>query len=323
MPQVELSKLQGFRTGYTPVRVPTAYSTKMTGIMIWSRHCLVLSGGVLLREVIDSILVVAPGDVDQLVVDPLSDTRIMKGDFQTPGAKLVRFMAFDGMNQDCRNVEMVNQDMNPVSTSSSVIPVEYLRLRETLVDGQSPAIAPGHTDIARGASTAFSTPAPWSTNKDWFFTTVLNFEDLGDPDFCQRIVVTLLLAGVVRAVFKLPIPHLMIRAQMGDVLTQQLTLGTELSGTVDQIQIEEEGTGQQPNVCVVMLGSVLRDVCSYRVDDPTTGMKLIRLRDMLNTTAQSLEKGSAPSFNSLETKDPQERMTGSISRDARRGDRRP
>lgn len=310
MPSVALSSMQAFRTGYTPVRVPTTFSTKLTGLMIWSRHCLILNAGVLIREIVDSILIIAPGDVDTVVVDPLSDTRVMKGDSQTPGAKLVRFMAFDGMNQDCRNVEITTPSMNPDTTSQSIIPVEYLRLRETLIDGQNP-IAPSqfHTDIARGASSPFSGPAPWVNNRDWFLSLILNFEDLGDPDFCQRIVVSVSLGSALKARFKLPIPHLMIKAQMGDVLTQQLTLGIEMQGGVDTFQIEEEGTGQQPNICVLGGATFLSDVCSYRVDEPTTGMKLLRLREMLDSSAKDLDGEASKKFNPLSTTEPQARVT--------------
>jgi hypothetical protein len=262
--------------------------------MLWTRHALISNAGVLIREVIDTILVIAPGEMDTVTVDPLSDTRVLKGDSQFPGAKLIRFLAFDGMNQDLRSIELTNPNFNSESTAGSPQPVEYLRLDQALVDKQSPITVPFHFNIVRGAPPTTALPADFIAAKDWFLNLVLNFEDLDDPDFCQRILVTAFDAAS-KAMFTIafPIPRLMILA--GVKLRQQVVLGMELVSGVSSLLIEEEGVGTVPEMCIWVYGAALDQMCSYRVDDRAQNMKLLRMRDMLNNPGKDFTAESVPS----------------------------
>jgi hypothetical protein len=281
MPKVSFSAIQQARQGYTPVRVPTTFTCKHSGLMLWTRHALVSNAGVLIREVIDTILVIAPGEMDTVTVDPLSDTRVLKGDSQFPGAKLIRFLAFDGENQDLRSLELTNPNFNSQSTAGSPQPVEYLRLDQALIDKQTPITVPFHYNIVRGVPPTTALPADFVAAKDWFLNIVLNFEDLDDPDFCQRILITAFdAASSPMFTMAFPIPRLMILA--GTKLRQQVIIGMELVSGVTSLKIEEEGINTVPEMCIWIYGASLDQMCSYRVDDRAQSMKLLRMRDMLN-----------------------------------------
>jgi hypothetical protein len=290
MERTTLSAIGSARQGYTPVRGPISLSVKVSGLLLWTRHALVSTGGMLKFELVDSILQLRPGELDNLVIDPLSDTRILKGDSGTPGAILSRYMANDGNGQECKYVQMANP--NIVEGRG---PSEFLRLDNLLLDGATAGMAPTHVDIAR-TSTPAVTPIPaFSAVKDGLLVFVVNFNDLNDDDFCPRFQLTTYKGTDVVWDMRLPLPRLLIKTV--DTLRQQLVLGMEVKSGVDGFLAIEETSGISPAMCFNVYFAPLQNICSYRVDQRAPSMKFLKYEDMLNNPTRSTAPDRKPGFD--------------------------
>jgi hypothetical protein len=281
MPTVDLSAIQSPRAGYTPVRKATTFSTKNSGLLIWTRRCLLYSGATMIRELDDTILLISAGQLDNVTIDPLSDTRVLKGDSATPGAILSRFIANDGMGQECKYVAMKNQGLNAGDR-----PNEFLRFDNLLFDATNVVLTPAHVDVARGAPIVNPLPPAFAALKDSFLVFSLYINDLVETDFCSRLQLTPKLGATPVWDMRLPIPRLMIKR--GDTVWQQLILGMELKSGVDGFELLFETAGVSPSVCCNVMAYGFETVCSYRIDQRSPNMKFLKFEDMLNNPSTSL-----------------------------------
>lgn len=273
------------RQGYTAVRGITSFTTKGQGLLIWSRHCLVYHGGVLLRELKDVILHIGAEELNEVTIDPLSDTRIMRGDFRSPGSKLIRYFARSGESQPIQNIELLNNDLNSESRAANPVASEFLPMDSVVIDrGKDPPLTSGAGSFVRAAGAgAVALPYPYTVMGSWFLTLTINFNDLLEADYCDRMIVRALSAGVVKGEMRFSLPRPSV--PIGSILWLQVQLGMEFSAGISDINVLSEVGSAHPAACVNYGGFNITQLCLREVEKYSPHMKFMRLRDMDDSLA--------------------------------------
>lgn len=295
---IPLTTVGSVRQGYTPLRGLTSLNLGGGDLILWTRHCLVYHGGALLRELTDTVLVVKAGDLaGELIVDPLADTRVLKGDIPSAGAHLVRYLAQVGDGTRLTFIELKNTDFNPESRTTNVVPSEYLKLDLAAIDSAPAAlITPEEYTLARGATADTALSYGYGTLTDWFAVVCINLNEIQTGDYCDRLMVRAKRSGAVVLEWRLFIPRPSVPS--GSLMSQQLILGMELTQGLTDMAVGLERGGIQLVSCFTISGFRLTSLCQKRVDGNAPGMKVLRLREMLESLHAGKSSASASGYSS-------------------------
>lgn len=274
-----LSTVGNVRQGYTVVRTLTQMTVGSEGLLLWTRHCLLYSGGSLIRELENCILQIRPGDLLEVTIDPLADTRVMRGNSRFPGAKQVRFFLKTGQGLDIQYVEMSNADMNPLSVQGNETPIEFLRMEEVIFDLPPVSLMAGSLfALPRAVAPAVTAlPGAFGTADDWIMLVSLSFEELFDADFCERMILTVNKATGPSwsSRFFIPKPD----GIAGTLKQSQVLVGMELVNGVTSFNLVGESTSTRPAVCVRLNGARIFGICQSKVLRNPVTMKYIKYSD--------------------------------------------
>lgn len=274
---VALSTLGNPRQGHTVIRVPTVFSTKDSDVVVWSRRCMIYNGGALIREVRDSTFVIKAGRFLEVTIDPLSETRILRGARDSKGSKYIRYFLEGVDGREVKHVELQNLSLNPGTDALNQVPAEFIRMAKIQIDR---ALSPLRTfpddfTLARvaAAAPAVALAGAYAAFTDYFLQINVLFQEVLPTDFCERFKIQGL-SGVnvmFDARFSIPVPVVPLSFSY----QSSVTLGMEMLGGLTAIQVCSERVEIRPAMCVQVYPFRMDQLISDSEEQPRPGIKSV------------------------------------------------
>lgn len=257
-----LNDYQNPRQGNTVIRCYTPLTLQDEKLVLWTRHALIFSGGVLLREVKDSIVIVDPRTLKEIAVDPLGETRILKGARTTEGSVMCRVI---GRSQTDFFQQLPHIEMQHVGFASGTRRLETIRMDLMDIDTNAGVLGPALLVPGLRGPVVPSILAPYAGFQNWFLLMCFEVTDFLASETIQRMVVTGDLGGVPVFTMKFNIP------------SPKFMIGTELINGIDRVSFGLEFTPIQPTF---FLATTAHSLCSVSamsgLRDPVQ-MKIVKL----------------------------------------------
>jgi len=269
---ISISDLEAPRQGASRLRKPASLSVGKSGLILWTRWALLRNAGALLREVKDSVVVIPPNEYDEITVDPIGETYILKGDRPHHGARVVRY----ALSVNGRDAFMAPE----LSADSFVLPgvcyVAFTKIQCYSIDKPAAALV-----VPTIVTSSRTIPAPgavavagFNVLGDHWLGVNLDVQELFEADYNERIVLRALAGANTRFEARIPLSYDPSRGA-----TAHVSFSTELRFGFDLVDAFFETSLIRPKLCMTLYAWDLSRVNFVQSFAQPVHMKTIVLAD--------------------------------------------